>query len=217
MKDFGLYIVMTSPTLGYPAFTEICVEAEVPMLQLREKKLSDPKLLELARSLSAITKGSKTHFIINDRADIAALCDADGLHLGPDDISWQDARCLLPKGKILGVSTHSTEDALAMIRQCRDHAEGYRPDYMSFGPIYPTVAKAIPDPPLGTGRLQQLMPQTVIPLVAIGGIFESQLPEILSAGARNICMIRYFGESISKTELKHKISKIKQALQEAKS
>lgn len=171
--------------------------------------------MELARDLAQITKGSKTRFIINDRPDIAALCDADGLHLGPEDIAWQDARHLLPKGKILGVSTHSMTEAQSMIRQCKAEAEGYRPDYMSFGPIYPTVAKAIPDPPLGTALLKQLMPSAIIPIVAIGGIFRHNLSEILSNGARNICMIRYFGAAVSSSELSHKIHNIKSALQEA--
>ncbi|HPF08403.1 MAG TPA: thiamine phosphate synthase, partial [Candidatus Cloacimonadota bacterium] len=130
MHNFGLYIVMTNPRLGYHAFTQICVELKVPMLQLRDKSLNDSDLLKLARSLKQITKDSKTRLIINDRVDICELSDADGLHLGPEDLPWQDARKTMTEGRIIGVSTHSLQEAQRLIIEVAEAPEGYRPDYM---------------------------------------------------------------------------------------
>jgi len=214
MHNFGLYIVMTNPLLGYHAFTQICVELKVPMLQLRDKSLNDSDLLKLARSLKQITKDSKTRLIINDRVDICELSDADGLHLGPEDLPWQDARKIMTEGRIIGVSTHSLQEAQRLIIEVAEAPEGYRPDYMSFGPIFPTVAKAKPDPPVGTELLQRVIGQAPIPLVAIGGIFPQNQSQVLSTGAKNLCMIRHFGESSSANELITKIQLFNQDLKE---
>lgn len=212
MKDFGLYIVMTSPLLGYQLFTEICVEQEVPIIQLRDKTLKDADLLRLATTLASITRGSKTTFILNDRVDLCILSGADGVHLGPDDISWQEARKLLLPNHLIGVSTHSMEEAERVLTDSTDSA--LSPDYMSFGPIYATVAKAIPDPPVGIEQLRRVLGKAHLPVVAIGGIFPDQLADVLSTGARNISMIRHFGEASTKTELTTKIKQLNQLLSE---
>jgi len=77
--------------LPYSRIAEICVKNEIAMLQLREKHLTDKEIIKIARKLKSIVKGSVTNLIINDRPDIAVLCEADGLHLGQDDISYEDA------------------------------------------------------------------------------------------------------------------------------
>jgi len=85
-KGLGLYVIITRPTLPYARIAEQCVKLGIRMLQLREKDLDDRKLLSIARELRSITRGTNTNLVINDRPDIAALCDADYLHLGQDDI-----------------------------------------------------------------------------------------------------------------------------------
>ena len=207
MQDFGLYIVITNPVLGYQRFTEICVEEEVKIIQLRDKKLPDRKLLSLARQMRAITRTTPTKFVINDRLDIAMLCEADGLHLGQDDLPWWEIRALWPK--LLGVSTHSIAQANAVLNS------PILPDYMSFGPIYATVSKENPDPPVGTESLSEVIRIQKCPVLAIGGIFEHNLKTITSCHARNIAMIRQFCDLDDVNKLKTKIRNLKQALEEA--
>jgi thiamine-phosphate pyrophosphorylase len=208
MQDFGLYIVVTNPALGHRRFTEICVEEELEMIQLREKKLTDNVLLEIAKDMRAITKGSKTRFVINDRADLAMLCEADGLHLGQDDLPWREIRSHW-KG-ILGVSTHNMNQALDVQNSPQ------LPDYMSFGPIYPTVAKEIPDPAVGTKLLSEILKIQRCPILAIGGIFVDNLDKITGCGAKNVAMIRQFCELTDESELRDKIRYVSQALKEEK-
>jgi thiamine-phosphate pyrophosphorylase len=186
MEDFGLYIIITKAQASYRSIAESCVERGVKMLQLREKFLSDKELIRIGKEIRAITKGSDTHFVMNDRADIAAICEADYLHLGQDDMSLQEARKIVGDMKI-GLSTHSipqVKDALLL-----------KPDYIGFGPIYPTITKAKPDRPVGVEQLKQVLDIATVPVVAIGGIFPENIQTILSAGAKNVAMVRHFMQS----------------------
>ncbi len=141
MDNFGLYIIITKPQLQYTILAEKCVEHGVRMVQLREKNLSDRALLKVARDIRAITRGTQTLFVVNDRPDIALLSNADFLHLGQDDITVEEARTIVGDMKI-GLSTHSIAQAqMAMAKKV---------DYIGFGPVFPTNAKAIPDAPVGT-------------------------------------------------------------------
>ncbi|PKQ63799.1 thiamine-phosphate diphosphorylase [Labilibaculum filiforme] len=183
MEDFGLYIIITNPQSTYRQIAESCVKHGVKMLQLREKALSDKDLIRIGKEIRAITKGSKTSFVMNDRADIAAICEADFLHLGQDDMTMQEARKIVGDMKI-GLSTHS-------IQQVKD-ALVQQPDYIGFGPVYPTNAKAKPDQPVGTEQLKQVLDLVNIPVVAIGGIFPENIENVLKVGAKNIAMVRHF-------------------------
>ncbi|MCL2062778.1 MAG: thiamine phosphate synthase [Candidatus Cloacimonetes bacterium] len=207
--DFGLYIIISNPVLAYSKIAEICVRQKIKYLQLREKDLDDRKLLAIAREIKSITKDSETKFIINDRADICLLSEADGLHLGQDDISFQDAVDLLPKGKIIGISTHNIDQALNALK--------FNPDYIGFGPIFKTPTKKKPDPEVGCDQLKQIITishnlnkSQDIPIVAIGGIDENNICEIISTGAKNICMVRAF---MSNNDFEKKIIKIKKYLE----
>lgn len=186
MKDFGVYVIITNPRSTYRVIAEACVKHEVAMLQLREKKLDDRNFLKVARELRAITRGSKTRLVINDRADIAAICDADVLHLGQDDLRMEDARKIVGDMPI-GLSTHNLEQAQEALRQ--------KPLYIGFGPIYPTPAKEKPDPAVGPDLLQEVLKLANIPVVAIGGLFPENIDNVLRAGAKNFAMVRYLMES----------------------
>ncbi|MBW6513516.1 MAG: thiamine phosphate synthase [Candidatus Syntrophosphaera sp.] len=214
MRDFGLYIVVTQPVIGHLRFTETCVKEEVPILQLREKDMPDREFLKLARGMREIIRGSGTLFFVNDRPDIALLSGADGLHLGPEDLPWQEVAKLIKPGMLLGVSTHSLEQANQLMAERQAAAEGFNPDYMSFGPIFSTPAKAKPDPPVGTDKLAEVIAQASLPVVAIGGIFPENLGEVLSSGARNISMIRQFSLCRDEAELVDNIRIIKSILKE---
>lgn len=183
MEDFGLYIIITKPFLSYTTIAEKCVAHGIKMLQLREKNLPDRELIKIGKEIRNITKGTGTKLVINDRPDIAAICEADFLHLGQDDISINDARKIVGDMKI-GLSTHSIEQAKEALKN--------NPSYIGFGPVYPTNAKAIPDKPVGTEQLKQVLGFANIPVVAIGGIFPENIKHVIDAGAKNIVMVRYF-------------------------
>lgn len=182
MTDFGLYVIATRPTLSYAKVAEICVKRGVRYLQLREKDIDDRVLLSAAREIREVTQGTQTKFVINDRADIAVLSDADVLHLGQGDLSMADARKIVGDMPI-GLSTHSIEQALAAIEQ--------KPIYIGFGPVYPTTTKKNPDPTVGIELLRQVVGLSSVPVVAIGGIFPENIGEVIAAGAKNICMVRH--------------------------
>ncbi|MFI3331674.1 MAG: thiamine phosphate synthase [Rikenellaceae bacterium] len=184
MKDFGLYMIITSPIASPCEIARVAVSRGVKYLQLREKNLSDRELLSLARELRALTLGTQTKFIVNDRVDIAYLSAADGVHLGQADVNIEDARALLGKDKIVGLSTHSLAQAREAIAK--------RPDYIGFGPVYKTPTKAVPDAVVGCELLRQVIDFASVPVVAIGGITLENLPCVLASGAKNVCAVRPF-------------------------
>ncbi|WP_010662570.1 thiamine phosphate synthase [Marinilabilia salmonicolor] len=183
IQNPGIYVIITQPQLPYITIAEKCVENNISMIQLREKQLPDRELLKIAQDLRAVTRGTNTRLVINDRPDIARLCEADVLHLGQDDMTLKDARKIVGDIKI-GLSTHSLEQARTALKQ--------KPDYIGFGPVYPTNAKANPDPPVGTELLAEVLAFANVPVIAIGGIFPENLDEVLETGARNIAMVRHF-------------------------
>ncbi len=131
------------------------------IIQLREKRLSHRDLLKLALKIREITLKTDTLFIVNDFIDIAYFSDADGVHLGQDDIPYTYARELL-RDKLIGISTHT-------LNQYKK-AQEYDVDYTAIGPIYPTSSKDIPDKPVGVNQLKKILKYKKKPTVIIGGI-----------------------------------------------
>ena len=200
--NFGLYVILTKPILPYAEITEICVKHKIKYIQLREKNIDDKQLLTIAKTIKSITNGTDTKFIINDRADICMLANADGIHLGQDDISLADAKKILSNDKIIGLSTHNILQAKQAISE--------KPDYIGFGPVYKTPTKEKPDPVVGCDLLKQVISFSTVPVVAIGGIDETNLNEVLSTGAENICLVRYLMET---TNFEEKLIYIKNKLE----
>lgn len=184
MQNFGLYIIITKPVLSYQEVAEICVANQIKMLQLREKDLPDADSLKIAKNIRAITKGTPTRFIINDRPDIAKLCDADAVHLGQDDLPIEAGKRIFGENKLYGLSTHSIEQAKAALQK--------KPAYIGFGPVFPTTTKTKPDSVAGIEALQTVVNFSGVPVVAIGGIFPENIEQVLQTGVRNIAMVRYF-------------------------
>lgn len=179
----GVYVVMTNPYLPHCELARICVDMGVSMLQLREKNLTDKELLRLACQLREITYGTKTQLVINDRPDIALLCEADYLHLGQDDLPIEKVRQLTGNKIKIGLSTHNIEQ----VKKSLD----LNPDYIAFGPIFSTNSKKNPDPPTGVGLLRQVLNIANIPVVAIGGIFPENIDQVLETGVRCVAFIRF--------------------------
>jgi len=182
MENFGNYVIITRPTISYRKIAEICVKHNILMLQLREKHLCDKEILKIAKELREITLGTNTKLVIDDRPDIAVLCQADYLHIGQSDISIKDARTIVGNIKI-GLSTHSISQA--------KEALALKPDYIGFGPIYPTTTKAIADKPVGINNLREVLKFAKVPVVALGGICHTNINDVINTGARNISMVRY--------------------------
>jgi len=151
----------------------------VHILQLRDKRLSDRELLSRARRLREITRGTKTLFIMNDRPDLAVLSYADGVHVGQDELSVADARAILGPKPLIGVSTHSIEQARQAVL---DGA-----NYIGVGPTFPSATKHF-NQFTGLDFLRQVAAEITLPAFAIGGITRENLPQVQSAGINRIAV-----------------------------
>jgi thiamine-phosphate diphosphorylase len=150
------------------------------LVQLREKEWPSGRLLPLAERLRERCQQAGATFIVNDRVDLALAVDADGVHLGQDDLPPAAARPLLRHGMILGLSTHSVEQARA--------AQAAGGDYVAVGSMFPTGTK--PDFELvGPELVTKLRPEIRVPLIAIGGITLDNVAQVVRAGADGVAVI----------------------------
>ena len=155
------------------------IAAKVSVVQYRNKNASTRELLIEALELRQICR--KTIFLINDRVDIAFAVDADGVHLGQDDLPYRAVRKLLGKNKIIGLTVHSVLEAIA--------AQEMGADYVGVAPIFATATKTDAGKPLGTEGLKEIRKRITLPIVAIGGIDLSNVSEVIAAGANAFCAI----------------------------
>ena len=155
----------------------------VRIVQYREKRpeTSYRQMLEECRCIRQLTREAGVVFIVNDYVDIAQLVDADGVHVGQDDIPVADVRTLIGPDKLIGLSTHAPEQATAAI-----HAGA---DYIGVGPIFSTQTKEDVCAPVGLSYLAHVAQSCPLPFVAIGGIKEHNLAEVLAQGARSVCLV----------------------------
>ncbi|MFC1566948.1 thiamine phosphate synthase [bacterium] len=162
---------------------EAALKAGVKIFQLRVKNdLEDKDHIYLARRTRELTAKYESLFIVDDRPDIALLSDADGIHLGPNDMYLHDARKILGNDKIIGMSSHTEEQVKEAIN-CGI-------SYLSVGPVYETDCKKNPDPVVGTKLLQYAIDHTRIPIVAIGGIGLECIKDVMQIGVKSIGVIR---------------------------
>ena len=156
------------------------LEGGATVLQLRAKRLAAKEFFDLAREIRAETRAFGCFLIINDRLDIALACGADGVHLGQEDVPLGVARKLMAN-KIIGVSTHTSEQALA--------AEKNGADYIGFGPLFGTSTKNTGYAARGPAMLHDVRAAVTIPIVAIGGVSENNIAQAWRAGADSAAMI----------------------------
>ncbi|MEW6068238.1 MAG: thiamine phosphate synthase [Nitrospirota bacterium] len=149
------------------------LEGGVKWIQYREKRKSRWEVYEEAVRLRRLTKDFNAVFIVNDYADIALSIEADGVHLGQKDLPIKEARKIMGKDKIIGISTHSMEEAI--------EAEKGGADYIGFGPVFQTLTKEA-GMPRGTEILREVKRQAHIPVVAIGGINLENIRSVLDTG-----------------------------------
>jgi len=182
-----LYLVLTNPITSYATCAEAAARAEVAFIQLRKRPASGADILATGRELRSITRGTSTRFILNDNPALAVQCEADGVHLGQDDLSIVEARQRFPQLRCFGLSTHSMEQMRAAESTARGDA--CPPDYIGIGPVFPTPTK--PDYiSLGLPTAAAIATATSLPYVAIGGINEENLPEVVASGIRSVAVVR---------------------------
>ena len=156
------------------------IEGGIKIIQYRDKTKSIKEKVKEAREIRELCKRNEVVFIVNDHVDIAILVDADGVHIGQDDMDPSDVRKLIGDNKIIGLSTHSEEQGMKAY---------LNPDvdYIGVGPIFPTTTKDTA--PVGLGYLEYAVKNLHLPFTAIGGIKEHNLHEIISRGAKNVCLV----------------------------
>ena len=179
----GLYAIIDTQALKGRSHIEVAsqiIRGGAKTIQLRDKLLSKKELLPVAQQLKNLCAEYNVLFIVNDYLDIALAADADGLHLGQNDLPTKVARKLLPIDKILGCSTTTVEQAIT--------AEAEGADYIAVGSIYPTTSKETAKV-IGLEGLRQIRQAVALPLVAIGGITKDNAAEVIAAGASSVAII----------------------------
>jgi thiamine-phosphate pyrophosphorylase len=180
----GLHIVtdaLLAPGRGHIDIALATVEAGAPVLQMRDKTISDGEFYRVAQALRQITVGTGTLFVVNDRVDIALAVGADGIHVGQTDMPAKVTRGLIGSQCLLGVSASSIDEAVLAYRNGAD--------YVGFGPIFSTATKADAAAPTGIDQLRELKSIIDTPIVAIGGINEANIGLVASAGANGAAVV----------------------------
>lgn len=150
------------------------------LIQLREKRACSREILQLARELRRILP-LEVRLIVNDRADLAVAAGLEGAHVGQDDLPPEAARRIIGSGRLLGVSTHNSEQ----VRVANESSA----DYLAIGPVFSTLSKEHPDPLIGLEGVKQARALTDKPLVAIGGITLAKCQSVIAAGADSVAII----------------------------
>lgn len=181
--QWGLYAIIDAAMAGR-SHADVCrdlMAAGVRAVQLRDKTATFEELMEIGAELRQITRDANATFIINDNPYLAREIDADGVHIGQDDFPPDIVREVMGDDKIVGLSTHSKQQAIA--------ATTWPIDYIGIGPVYQTTSKQSQYKPVGPSLIRWVRQNIPLPTVAIGGITKETLPDALAAGATNIAMI----------------------------
>lgn len=181
--DYKLYVITGEnyhPGRNMLEVMEAALKGGADIVQLRDKDISKRDLLEKARRLKDLTAKYNVPLIVNDHPDVALAIDADGVHLGQDDMPIAVARRIMGPDRIIGISTHRIEQAR--------EAEEAGADYIGVGPVYATGTKPGRQP-VTTAYVSQVAAEIRIPWVAIGGITLDNAFEVLNAGANRLCVV----------------------------
>jgi thiamine-phosphate pyrophosphorylase len=178
------------------------VAAGVRVVQYRDKRGHPDKLREEARLLRELCR--EVLFLVNDRVDLALMVDADGVHLGQEDLPYEAARERLGPDKIIGITVHN-------VREARE-AAARGADYLGVSPIFPTRTKADAGAAGGLGLLREIRREVTVPLIAIGGINLGNAREVLRAGADGLCAI---SAVVTRSQVRAEIAKFQALFQES--
>lgn len=185
MIDFRLYLItdrkLKADSCTLYAAVEEALKGGVKAVQLREKDLGTRELLDVTYKMRELTTKYNAKLFINDRIDVALAVGADGVHLGQQSIPVHAVRSITKDKFIIGVSTHSIDEAR--------EAEKAGADFITLGPIYRTPSKLKYGEPIGIDTLRKVKAGVSIPVFAIGGIKENRIEEVMGAGADGIALI----------------------------
>ena len=181
LHKIRLYVLISSKIATRPVkeTAELVINGGADAIQLREKRISDSDFISLAGEIRNITTNRGTLFIINDRVNVARELNADGVHLGQQDMSVLEARAIIGNEKIIGVSTHNIIQA----RQALNDGA----DYIAIGPVYPTSTKDY-EPSVGLKVVQEVSREINVPVFAIGAITLENLDDVVKAGASRVAV-----------------------------
>lgn len=182
--DWSLYVLTNRHAADERSLVEVvraAIQGGATVIQLRDKEASTRALLELGRALLGVTRPAGVPLIVNDRIDVALAIDADGVHVGQDDMPAPLARQLLGPDRILGVSAGTVAEAL---QAQRDGA-----DYLGTGDVFGTPTKADAGTPIGITGLAEVARSVSLPVIAIGGIQSDNAASAIAAGASGIAVI----------------------------
>ncbi len=181
--DLTLYVITDRRLSGrsHEEVAEAAIRGGATVIQFREKDASTREMVEIASRLREITKRYGVPLIVNDRVDVALAVDADGVHVGTEDMPIAIAKRLIGPGKVVGASASTVEEALFAVEQGAD--------YLGVGSIFATGTKVDAGPPIGIERLVEIASRVPIPVVAIGGIHHGNVAEVIRAGANGVAVI----------------------------
>jgi len=165
-------------------FATVCLEGGARLFQLRAKHASGRWLFETASELATLARSAGAIFIVNDRADVARLAGAGGVHVGQDDLAPAMVRPLVGSDAIIGRSTHTIDQIESALEE--------PVDYLAIGPVFPTSTKEAADRPVGLGGVRAAAARAAargLPVVAIGGVTLERAPAIVDAGASAVAVI----------------------------
>ncbi|TGK79095.1 thiamine phosphate synthase [Leptospira noumeaensis] len=184
----GVYLVTDRPLCLHHSLAEVVrlsALGGVSFVQLREKETDSRQFLELAKHLKNILTPFSIPLLINDRLDICLAAGADGVHLGQSDLPWREARRILGNDALIGLSLETKEDYHSLI-QTHPNPEL---DYLAVSPVFDTSTKTNTKPAWGLTGVTWLKTQTNLPIVAIGGVNESNAEAIVEAGADSLAVV----------------------------
>lgn len=182
--DYGLYVITDegiSHGLSHVEIARKVAEGGADVIQLRDKARTSKDMLSIAIQIKEITRSAGIRFIVNDRLDLARAADADGVHLGQEDLPVPFARRVAPKGFIIGTSVRTVQEALL--------AESEGADYIALSPIFDTPTKSDAGPGKGLEMLKEIKSAVSIPVIAIGGIGKGNVRQVMDAGADGVAVI----------------------------
>ncbi len=183
LNDIDLYFITDSKLTRRTVLEDVrsAVKAGVKVIQYREKDLCTREMINEAEKMCTLCKENDALFIVNDRVDIALAVNADGVHLGNEDMDLATARKILGDTKIIGLTVHDVGEAI--------EAERIGADYIGISPIFETKTKPDAGLPAGINLIKHIKNIVKIPFVAIGGINEYNIKSVMEAGARSIAII----------------------------
>jgi thiamine-phosphate pyrophosphorylase len=190
MADFDLCVItrrVTRLNRGHVDVARAALNGGARLIQLREKSLPDRELWEIAHELQRLARDRGALFIVNDRPDLALAVGADGVHLGQDDMPMAAARRILGPNAVIGASVADEQEAKA--------AQEQGATYVSVGSVYATTSKPDAGEAIGIAPIAKIGRATQLPVIAIGGINESNVAAVIRGGAHGVAVISAVAEA----------------------